>query len=147
MDDEKTKQDKQDKRDKQDKQEQTMTEGQQSVPEQNERTEQTDQNERTETAQADQSEEIKALRGELMDLKLRLALLSGGASPEKLEEGVKLAAGIMTAEDGAPEKAAETVLREYPHIRLAKRSIPQLSAESRGCGDGFAAIRGIFAKR
>ncbi len=53
----------------------------------------------------------------------------------------------MTAEDGAPEKAAETVLREYPHIRLAKRSIPQLSAESRGCGDGFAAIRGIFAKR
>ena len=141
MDNEKTKQDKQDKRDKQ---EQTMTEGQQSVPEQNEQTEQT---ERTETAQTDQSEEIKALRGELMDLKLRLALLSGGASPEKLEEGVKLAAGIMTAEDGAPERAAETVLREYPHIRLAKRSIPQLSAESRGCGDGFAAIRGIFAKR
>lgn len=138
MDNEKTKQDKQVKQDKQDL---NMAEVKKSV------SEQTEQPERAETAQTDQSEEIKALRGEIMDLKLRLALLSGGASPEKLEEGIRLAAGIMTAEDGAPEKAAETVLREYPHIKLAKRSIPQLSAESRGCGDGFAAIRGIFAKR
>lgn len=95
----------------------------------------------------DQNDEITALRGELMELKLRLALLSAGASPEKLDEGVKLAAGLMAADGGEPENAAAEVLREYPHIKLARRVIPQLSAESYGCGDGFAAIRNIFAKK
>lgn len=100
-----------------------------------------------EEAPAAQDEKIKALRGELMELKLRLALLTAGAAPERLEEGMKLAAGIMVSDQIPPESAAEEVLREYPHIKLAKRTIPQFSAESRGCGDGFAAIRGIFAKR
>lgn len=95
----------------------------------------------------DQNDEITALRGELMELKLRLALLAAGAAPEKLDEGVRLAKGLMAADGGEPENAAEVVLREYPHIKLAKRVIPQLSAESAGCGDGFAAIRNIFAKR
>ena len=30
---------------------------------------------------------------------------------------------------------------------ILRRGLPQLSAESSGCGDGFAAIRNIFAKR
>lgn len=94
-----------------------------------------------------QAEEIKALQGEVAILKIKLALLTGGASPEKLDEGVKLAAGLMAAEDADPETAVQEVLREYPHIRLAKRSIPQFSAESRGSSDGFAAIRSIFARK
>ncbi len=94
-----------------------------------------------------QAEEIKALQGEVAMLKIKLALLTGGASPEKLDEGVKLAAGLMAAEDADPETAVQEVLREYPHIRLAKRSIPQFSAESRGSSDGFAAIRNIFARK
>ena len=94
-----------------------------------------------------QAEEIKALQGEVAILKIKLALLTGGASPEKLDEGVKLAAGLMAAEDADPEAAVQEVLREYPHIRLAKRSIPQFSAESRGSSDGFAAIRNIFARK
>ncbi|MBP0982389.1 MAG: hypothetical protein J6A19_01560 [Oscillospiraceae bacterium] len=94
-----------------------------------------------------QAEEIKALQGEVAMLKIKLALLTGGASPEKLDEGVKLAAGLMAAEDAGPETAVQEVLREYPHIRLAKRSIPQFSAESRGSSDGFAAIRNIFARK
>lgn len=95
----------------------------------------------------EQNEELQALRGELMELKLRLALLSGGAAPEKLDEGVKLAAGLMAAGCEEPESAAEEVLKEYPHIKLARRVIPQFSAESSGGGDGFAAIRSIFSRR
>ncbi len=98
-------------------------------------------------AENNQAEEIKALQGEVAMLKIKLALLTGGASPEKLDEGVKLAAGLMAAEDAGPETAVQEVLREYPHIRLAKRSIPQFSAESRGSSDGFAAIRNIFARK
>lgn len=100
-----------------------------------------------EAKQPEQDNEVLALRGEVAELKLRLALLAGGAAPEKLDEGVKLAAGILTAQGGEPESAAGAVLMEYPHIKLAKRSIPKLSAESSGSGDGFAAIRSIFAKR
>ena len=98
-------------------------------------------------ATAGQDEEIKALRSELMELKLRLALLSGGAAPERLDEGMKLAAGLVNSGELTPEEAALRVLCEYPHIRLAKRELPQLSAECRGSGDGFAAIRSIFAKK
>lgn len=100
-----------------------------------------------EEAQPEQDNEITALRGEVAELKLRLALLTAGASPEKLDEGVRLAAGILAAQGGEPETAAGEVLREYPHIKLTKRAIPKFSAESSGKGDGFAAIRSIFAKR
>ena len=98
-------------------------------------------------AESVQDDEIQALRGEVAELRLRLSLLTGGAAPEKLDEGVKLAAGIMAADGCEPQEAAEEVLREYPHIRLARRSVPQFSAESRGSGDGFAAIRSIFARK
>lgn len=97
--------------------------------------------------QAEQPDEILELRCEVTELKLRLALLAGGAAPEKLDEGVKLAAGIMAAQDEDAESAAGEVLLEYPHIKLARRTVPQFSAECSGKGDGFAAIRNIFAKR
>ena len=97
--------------------------------------------------QAEQPDEIRELRCEVTELKLRLALLAGGAAPEKLDEGVKLAAGIMAAQDEDAESAAGEVLLEYPHIKLARRTVPQFSAECSGKGDGFAAIRNIFAKR
>lgn len=93
------------------------------------------------------TEELAQLRAEVSELRLKLALLTGGAVPEKLCEGVKFAAGIMSADGTEPEEAAAETLREYPHLRLVKRSIPQFSAESRGTGDGFAAIRSIFAKK
>lgn len=92
-------------------------------------------------------EEIQVLRTEVAELRIKLALLTGGAAPEKLDEGVKLAAGLMEADGTEPDDAAAEVLREYPHIRLVKRSVPQFSAESRGSSDGFAAIRSIFARK
>ena len=98
-------------------------------------------------SQAEQPDEILELRCEVTELKIRLALLAGGAAPEKLDEGVKLAAGIMAAQDEDAESAAGEVLLEYPHIKLARRIVPQFSAECSGKGDGFAAIRNIFAKR
>lgn len=97
--------------------------------------------------QAEQPDEILELRCEVTELKLRLALLAGGAAPEKLDEGVKLAAGIMAAQDEDAESAAGEVLLEYPHIKLARRTVPQFSSECSGKGDGFAAIRNIFARR
>ena len=104
--------------------------------------------ERSETADNSvAAEELIQLRAEVTELRLKLALLTGGAAPEKLCEGVKLAAGIMEADGTEPDDAAAEVLSEYPHLRLVKRSIPQFSAESRGTSDGFEAIRSIFAKK
>lgn len=100
-----------------------------------------------EEPQAEQPDELLELRCEVTELKLRLALLTGGAAPERLDEGVKLAAGIMSANGGDADGAAGEVLLEYPHIKLARRTVPQFSAECSGRGDGFAAIRNIFAKR
>lgn len=99
------------------------------------------------SADSVQPEEIHTLRAEVAELRIKLALLTGGAAPEKLDEGVKLAAGLMEADGTEPDDAAAEVLREYPHIRLVKRSVPQFSAESRGSSDGFAAIRSIFARK
>lgn len=99
------------------------------------------------SADSVQPEEIQTLRAEVAELRIKLALLTGGAAPEKLDEGVKLAAGLMEADGTEPDDAAAEVLREYPHIRLVKRSVPQFSAESRGSSDGFAAIRSIFARK
>ena len=68
-----------------------------------------------------QAEELQQLRAEIMELRLKLALLTGGAAPERLCEGVKLAAGIMSADGTEPDDAAAEVLREYPHLRLDTR--------------------------
>ena len=43
--------------------------------------------------ESSQAEELQQLRAEIMELRLKLALLTGGAAPERLCEGVKLAAG------------------------------------------------------
>ena len=94
-----------------------------------------------------QDELLEQLRGEIVQLKIKLALLVGGAASAKLDEGIKLAEGILTADGVTPEEAAAEVLEEYPHIKLESRSVPRISAESGGRGDGFAAIRGIFARR
>lgn len=91
--------------------------------------------------------EIQALRNQLTELRLRLALLSCGAAADRLNEGVRLAAGFMAAEGTEPDIAAEKVLNEYPHIRLTPRTIPYFSAECTGKSDGFAAIRNIFSRR
>lgn len=91
--------------------------------------------------------ELQSLRSEITELRLRLALLSGGAAADRLNEGVRLAAGFMAAEGTEPDIAAEKVLNEYPHIRLTPRTIPYFSAECTGKGDGFAAIRNIFSRR
>ncbi len=99
------------------------------------------------SGQEELSEQTVQLMGEVAELKIRLALLVGGASPEKLDEGVRLALGLASADGIQPEEAAAEVLSEYPHIKLAKRSVPKLSAESGGKGDGFAAIRSIFARK
>ncbi len=100
-----------------------------------------------ENVQQEQSGELEQLRSEVTELKLRLALITGGAAPEKLEEGVRMAGGLISAEGKQPEEAAAEILSEYPHIRLARRTVPKLSAESGGKGDGFAAIRSIFARK
>lgn len=99
------------------------------------------------SVQGELESELCELRGEVVELKIRLALLGGGAAPEKLDEGVKLAQGFLSADGVLPEEAAAEVLSEYPHIKLAQRTIPRLSAESGGKGDGFAAIRNIFARK
>lgn len=104
-----------------------------------------------ETAELSEQNELEselcALRSEVTELKIRLALLGGGAAPEKLDEGVKLAEGILAADGIQPDEAAAEVLNEYPHIKLAQRTIPRLSAEGGGKNDGFAAIRNIFARK
>lgn len=103
--------------------------------------------ETAETENTAQEELLMQLRGEVGLLKIKLALLVGGAAAGKLDEGVKLAEGILAADGITPEEAAAEVLAEYPHIKLERREVPRISAESGGKGDGFAAIRGIFARR
>ena len=56
-----------------------------------------------------QAEELQQLRAEIMELRLKLALLTGGAAPERLCEGVKLAAGIMSADGTEPDDAAASI--------------------------------------
>jgi len=96
-----------------------------------------------------QQSEIEALHAQVDELRLKLALLIGGASPERLDEGMRLAESIKAAaaDEGLTyDDAANEVLREYPHIRLSRRTIPRFSAEGTVREDGFAAIRGIFAR-
>lgn len=71
-----------------------------------------------------QAEELQQLRAEIMELRLKLALLTGGAAPERLCEGVKLAAGIMSADGTEPDDAAAEVLARVsaPQACKAQRS-------------------------
>ena len=64
-----------------------------------------------------QDELLEQLRGEIVQLKIKLALLVGGAAFAKLDEGIKLAEGILTADGVTPEEAAAEVLEINP-VRL-----------------------------
>lgn len=89
---------------------------------------------------------IEELSEKLSDTEIRLHLLLAGVAKEKLSEGAELARGICKA-GKTPEEAAREIAEAYPHLRSVRREVPKFSASGSGDGDGFAAIRSIFAKR
>ncbi len=101
----------------------------------------------TETQEcAAEENELQELHAALNEAKTKLALLLNGAARTKLSESAKIA--LLLVESGAaPEEAAQAVLQEYPHLKLTDREVPTFSAATSGSGDGFSAIRSIFAKR
>lgn len=115
--------------------------------EQNENAEQKSE-QKTEQESADTAElkRIEELSEKLSDTETRLHLLLAGIAKEKLSEGAELARGICKA-GKTPEEAAREIAEAYPHLRSVRREVPKFSASGSGDGDGFAAIRNIFAKR
>ncbi len=90
--------------------------------------------------------ELQELQAALNEAKTKLALLMNGAARSKLSESAKIA--LLLVESGAdPEDAAQAVLQEYPHLKRTDREVPSFSAATSGSGDGFSAIRSIFAKK
>ena len=90
--------------------------------------------------------ECEALIEALAEAKIKVALLLGGVSKEKLEEAAKIAA-VFAATGLSPEDAAAKAVAEYPQLKLVSREVPRFAAQTSGSGDGFSAIRSIFAKR
>lgn len=90
--------------------------------------------------------EYEELKAALFEAKVKLALLMCGAAKEKLDEGLVLVMGFCST-GLTPEAAAVKVVNEYPHLKLVSRDVPTFAAQSTGVGDGFSAIRSIFAKR
>lgn len=115
--------------------------------EQNENAEQKSE-QKTEQESADTAElkRIEELSEKLSDTETRLQLLLAGIAKEKLSEGAELARVICKA-GKTPEEAAREIAEAYPHLRSVRREVPKFSASGSGDGDGFAAIRNIFAKR
>lgn len=99
-----------------------------------------------ENANAADQKRIEELSEKLSDTEIRLHLLLAGVAKEKLSEGAELARGICKA-GKTPEEAAREIAEAYPHLRSVRREVPKFSASGSGDGDGFAAIRSIFAKR
>ncbi|GEM_PF-4448339 len=93
-----------------------------------------------------EDEELQQLQEALIEARIKLTLLMCGVAKSKLSEGEKLAAGFVAA-GASPEEAAETAAQSYPHLKLTEREVPTFAAATSGKSDGFAAIRGIFAKR
>lgn len=119
--------------------------------EQNENAEQkseqkTEQKTEQESADTAELKRIEELSEKLSDTETRLQLLLAGIAKEKLSEGAELARGICKA-GKTPEEAAREIAEAYPHLRSVRREVPKFSASGSGDGDGFAAIRNIFAKR
>ncbi len=100
----------------------------------------------TEPAEEAAVAECEALIEALAEAKIKLALLLCGTAKEKLEEGAKLAEAFVAA-GLTPDEAAEKAVTEYPHLKLVTREVPKFAAQNSGSGDGFSAIRSIFAKR
>lgn len=90
--------------------------------------------------------ECEALIEALAEAKIKLSLLLCGVDKNKLDEAAKLAAAFVAA-GLSPEEAAEKAVTEYPHLKNTKRELPSFATQSGGSGDGFSAIRSIFAKR
>lgn len=90
--------------------------------------------------------ECEALIEALTEAKIKLSLLLCGVDKAKLEEGARLASAFA-ATGLSPEEAAQKAAAEYPHLKLTKRELPAFAAQTGGSGDGFSAIRSIFAKR
>lgn len=90
--------------------------------------------------------EYKALKEALTEARTKLALLLCGTAKEKLSDGAKIALGLVSA-GMEPETAAAKAVEEYPHLKLAVRDVPKFAAQTGGSGDGFAAIKSIFAKK
>ncbi len=99
-----------------------------------------------ESANAADQKRIEELCEKLFDTETRLYLLLAGVAKEKLSEGAELARGICKA-GKTPEESAREIAEAYPHLRSVRREVPKFSASGSGDGDGFAAIRSIFAKR
>ena len=99
-----------------------------------------------ESANAADQKRIEELSEKLFDTETRLYLLLAGVAKEKLSEGAELARGICKA-GKTPEESAREIAEAYPHLRSVRREVPKFSASGAGDGDGFAAIRSIFAKR
>lgn len=91
-------------------------------------------------------ESISALETELVKERIRVKLLTLDILPEKLEDGAAMAYGLCAA-GKTPDDAAEEIMAAYPHLKVVRRELPQFAAESAGSGDGFSAIRRIFAAR
>lgn len=86
------------------------------------------------------------LRAALTEARIKLALLVGGASRERLQQAATLAHALVR--DGAdPETAAEAVLSECPRFRLTEREVPTFATAAGGKADGLSALRSIFAAR
>lgn len=99
-----------------------------------------------ETYEANFTAELEELRAALKEAQIKAELLLHGASREYLSQAAELAE-LMCAAGKTPEEAAAEIIGKYPHMKLSKREIPQFSAQTSGSGDGFAAVRRIFAKR
>ena len=98
------------------------------------------------TFEADFSAELEELREALKEAQIKAELLLNGASREYLAQAAELAQLLCDA-GSTPEEAAKEIISKYPHMKLTKREIPQFAAQTSGSGDGFAAVRRIFAKR
>ncbi|MGN0651077.1 MAG: hypothetical protein ACI4KM_11620 [Oscillospiraceae bacterium] len=96
--------------------------------------------------EADFSAELAELREALKEAQIKAELLLNGASREYLSQAAELAQLLCNA-GSTPEEAAKEIIAKYPHMRLEKREIPQFAAQTSGSGDGFSAVRRIFAKR
>lgn len=90
--------------------------------------------------------ELLELQEALCEAKTKLALLMCGASKAKISEAARLAQ-VLVASGAAPEEAAAAVLQDYPHLKLTTREVPSFAAAASGSGDGFSAIRNIFARK
>ncbi len=93
-----------------------------------------------------EAKRIEELSEKLSDAETKLYLLLAGIAKEKLPEATRLFR-LMSKEGRTPEEAAQLIAESYPYLRSVRHEVPRFSASGSGDGDGFTAIRSIFAKR